>query len=959
MSKSVCRAITLYSYHIPIRESDLSPQYTTIGFFDGMSTKTIDVKYPEDDLKELWKYTMEQTQQCDGAYSFQNIFVMSDDAWNAGCADADIWDKKTDEKYPLTMVVFLQLKEYLTGRDGIKEQCEAFGSLAREHLKEGIAYVYSSIDKNDFVVCLKCRKYHNAVETIKALHGIDKSVVYSYSVFSVSNAVLQEFSEEKYSYLFNETIESICLKGIANSIRNPEHVLKLDEKYWDFCARLTEKLYGDKKQEENEACEDGTDADDYKTYDILGDNDFRYIARCVKLGKLIREFAPGGMFSYSESNFPFYLFSSSLVLNTQTTGNYERLDIGVIETVSDDMKKQMTTEYCDKVSEILCGKSGSENKSDSNNIFKLIEEKYSEDDKIKSIYYALYQLLQSFKVLEISPAKRYDFFSMFPPFKMIVDIVMEKLEQGVDIGDESQMFDFIHKISMTFHSAQRTDIQFFQIPDFNVIIHYAPAKLRAFYAMWIMNLAELYKSFKEKSDKFYSFIFAPGMFEITFVKQLFLGSRETRRLMLVTLPDRAMYNIKWLTIVLSHEAAHIGCERRREKRHESALKVCARAAVLEMHAFMLSEIQSNNTLLEERVHIDEIRQDRTLLGELEERIMEENQTVLGQFQLKERDDECRRKKSREHIETVFARTLDCYGEKIIADYCCHIKNAYIDSMKGKSNNEDFLTKLSRIFNRQQIELKKFSGILANIQLDKLVKIVYYIEEEAFSDLITILTLEHSMEDYIRSFTFGEITMHDIVGNPEDETEEETEIKEKTQKKADRGAAGMVRRALVIKTMAKIVEHEWADKYVPGLKAKWKEGKLEKLCVDLKDNPLEQYISGQVACYINGLRDVLEDISSYEYMYDDREQGFIKSTYDVLNDRIVWEAMRDYLCECAEGYLMKLTTNDDIYKRKKYVADVYQQLQQGSFLDVLQIVEKFLYKNERDYINQESVHEHEA
>ena len=82
MDHFVCRAITLYSYHIPITESCLEPQYSTIGFFDGMYTEKLEIRYEQDDLKELWHYTTKQTGKCDGSNSFQNIFVLADDALN-------------------------------------------------------------------------------------------------------------------------------------------------------------------------------------------------------------------------------------------------------------------------------------------------------------------------------------------------------------------------------------------------------------------------------------------------------------------------------------------------------------------------------------------------------------------------------------------------------------------------------------------------------------------------------------------------------------------------------------------------------------------------------------------------------------------------------------------------------------------------------------------------------------
>ena len=279
-------------------------------------------------------------------------------------------------------------------------------------------YAYGSVDKNEFIVCLKCRNYHNAVSTIKRLHRIDRSVVYSYSVFSIRHIVLDNLWTEDYTYLFDEKIESICLKGITNSIRNSEYTLNLDEKYYDFCEKLAERLYANEGRKEVIKCGERyiECGNKDRLYDILGDDDFRYIARKVKLGTLLNEYRKEGMLSYLNPDFSFYLFSSGLVLNTVTECDI-KLDSCKVQSEGKKLFELIIPRHCDTVTPIL------------EEIYKIIRNKYFNDGKMLSIYYALYQLLQSFKVLELSPAKRYDFFSMFPPFKLLVQIVYEKLNK--------------------------------------------------------------------------------------------------------------------------------------------------------------------------------------------------------------------------------------------------------------------------------------------------------------------------------------------------------------------------------------------------------------------------------------------------------------------------------------------------------------------------------------------------
>ena len=932
MGQLVCRAITLYSYHMPITTSSLNAQYSTIGFFDGMSTKSIEIDYKKEDLKALWQYTTEQTEVCDGSYSFQNIFALADTEWNNNCTDEDFWNLETDKKYPLTLVVCLQLKDYMREPEGIRKQCEEFNSIVATKLSDGLGYAYCSNDKNEFIVCLKCKNYHNAVSTVKALHTIEiNAVVYGYTVFSVNHEVLQRLSTEDYPYLYDEEIDSICFKGITNSIKNAGYRLMLDEKYSDFCEKLAKKLYLEEERPESVEIE-GADIDTglYKdrTYDILGDDDFRYIARKVKLGRLLYEYRREGLLSYSNAGFAFYLFSSSLVLNT-TTDSEGKSELSM-DRVCQEGENQIFAnkpENCNEVTVVL------------EEMKEIILRHYDKEDTVWSVYYALYQLLQSFKVLELSPAKRYDFFSMFPPYKLLVKIVKERLEQRDEntIIDLREVFEFIHKISMTFHSAQRTDIQFFQIQDFNVIVHYAPAKLRAFYAGWISELADLYKQFKEGRQKEYEFIFAPGMFANTSVRQLFSHNKMTKRLMLLTLPDRSVYQVRRLLIVLSHEAAHVGCKRQREERHNYALKACVRVAILELHAFMGWEICNHGEQLKEEVFVRTVREDGELLQEMGQVLEEESEAVLQQFGdagnwNEARDDECRRRQSTQHMIQAFGEMNKKYGEKIVADYCCQIKNEYIAVAEGK-NREDirkYNACIGTVCDNARKQMPEFIKNFHNIQLKKILDIFYHIEEEAFADLITILTLEHSIEDYIFSFTEDEIAKESLA-DPKEAT------------------AVIVRMALVVEVVGEAVTDEWMCANRPDFAKEWEKGKLKEICINFKKQSIEEEITGKILCYKDALTNYLEHIERYERMYNVEEQGYTDTLYGFFMDQEVWRTLYDYLCISAKAYIETLSnpSNMTIYNKKCWLAKVYKELKAGTVIDWVQIMENFL----RDYEQQ--------
>lgn len=910
MGNAVCRAITLYSYQIPIRLGSMlvQSQYSTMGFFDEMSTELLDVNYITDDLSNLWNYIMEQNKKCDGSYSFQNIFLMADDDWNEGCTDRELWCEETDREYPLTMVVFLQLKEYMSGTDSIHQQCTAFTRKAKEYLKEGKVYTYCSVDKNDFLVCIKCKNYHNSVETIKELHATGKKIVYSYSVFSINHAVLESLSQDHYEYIFNETIESICLKGITNSISG--YGDRWDDKYYTFCEKLAESLYVEGEREERVVNNEGEIEIKTKDriYDILGDNDFRYIAREVNLGKLLSEFKKDGILSYQNKEFASYLFSSSLVLNTQTP----------FRNLLNDRNEEFPVDLkcCEEAECIL------------NEIDRIIRNKNIDNDQVLSVYYALHQLLQSFKVLEMSPAKRYDFFSMFHSFRMLLDIVKEKLEGGMPecFCENNDIFDFIHKISMVFHSAQRTDIQFFQIQDFNVIVHYSPAKLRAFYALWILKLSELYKALKTRKNRNYSFIVSPGMFDVTLVKQLFPNAEEKNRLMLVTLPDNSIYKIKWLPIILSHEAAHIGCERKRINRHYAALEVCTRVILLEIHAFMFYGICMEREVVKQDTIVQAIHHNRNLLKDLQDILRERTEEIFADMDEDKRDRECRRDKSKQHICEAFDYMYNYYHEKVIAVYCCALKNMFVENRMRKNKDKS----IARSFNELQDDLQYFMRIFIEEQLSDLIDAFYYIEEEAYADLITTLTLEYSMEDYLKFCAYVEKT-------------------EKENKILPQGEAVIIRMASVINTMCSIVKREWIIEHKRDFANKWQHNQLWRLCKKFPKDSKEKKLAAKIFFYSRRVRDMTGKINKYQRRYDPENAGFVGNTYDFLNDWVIWTALCRYLYECAKEYIEKMAGDHTIQEMQQECAKTYARLGQNSYTDVIQVIEDYLCKNANENV----------
>lgn len=911
MKKTVCRAFTFINYHIPLRwDNNISVQYSTIGFFDGLFTKRISINYKEDDLKPLWQYTSSLTAKNEGYYSYQNVFGFSRDEWNNNSDDM-FWKEGTDEEYPLTFVVFLQIKDYMVGEHTIESQCKEFANVVDSELREiGKSYVYSTIDKNDFIVCIKSKYYEKTVAAIKKLHDASVKVVYSYTIFSIHRDILGKLEEKKYEYLFGQYIPSICLKGIANSYEAGTRVA-LDRKYRQFCNILIQRLY----QKDNLDEKDDHDSQNI-LYDILGDNDFRLIARNVSLGRILREYAPGGILSYTEKVFPYYLFSSSLVLNT-LTGKKEGIKDTEIDTAIEIMQNEFTCKMCDNLSRQM---------DDIVSIVKSAE--LSQKDRVVTFCQAIFQLLQSLKVLEEAPTKKYDFYSLYLPFETLVHILESKVNDP-NIGNNNMIYEFIHKISMTLHGTLRTDIQFFQIRDFNVIVHYAPAKIRAFYTLWAMKIRDYYMKFvfdiKESSHE-YSFILAPGMYKGTAVRQLFESDDEDKHLMLITLPERHLYSPRWITIVLAHEVSHfVGSElRNREERHKTWLKVLARILELELYALFYRELlclSSDAVLGAYEKNPDMLDQIKVCLMKAEEKIRKEKK--------EKRDHIFHSKNSIGIIMESYRMFLKHYVHRILVDFSCNVRYFVSDSSKKyavEASDDD----IRKICNEVTKDMTNLCDSLGKVVFEDMLKLIKTLTAETFADIMAILTLELSPIEYVRSFVKTELG------------ENEGGIGEnKTVTFID------VRIAAVVQTISKVFKENPTIKCILKNYGEWSSDPVAGM---IKENDYEdeRRIVEAVQLFLKEKCVWPPRIDRYMSLYDPASHSFVGGNCGFLRDEQIFDLICDYLGGCTELYIKKIADSKDVANERDGILETYRNISKETEIEVMEEIEGFLSNAENLY-----------
>lgn len=588
---TVCRSFAFINLNIPpqINPAPFDCNYLTIGFFDGLKTELLDL--PEGNqrsLSSMWYYNEQLALAMDGRYSFQNTFGFRD---IDRAEELYFWSDETVRKYPLTFVTFLQMQPKKEEKqvslrdklrvleDKLKEDCDGADS-------GYIVACYATLDKNDYIVCIKSKKYNSIASCILKMHEVDfpQKILYSYSVFSLNQKWLDEFTRDPSIFDSDEIIDSICLKGIANSYTQGD----LSEKYKRLRCVLEDTLFPNKKDPKDPS---GQEPADSRLYDILGDYDFRYIARNVPLKNLLKAIADSkGALHYDGIPFRFALFSSSLVLNT-SSGSFkykkeeEERESELEKAEVERMKCSLSWPMCQHLMDRLMPQN-----SDLSSELSEQSLPYSlEHSAYLTNFVSLWKLLSSLAALERAPTRKYDFHSLFWPFRMLLQYLTDltDIDQGnpddkaayeAFWNDDRNLYGFIHGLSSTLHGTLRTDIQFFQINDFNAIVHYAPAKLRAFYSAWVYKLTECYQLEPiGKRMQEYEFIVVPNTYTVIRTYEFYSERRirERLRLMRIEIPERFIYQPDLVCIYLTHEVAHfVGTDIRcRPKRHYVFLEI--------------------------------------------------------------------------------------------------------------------------------------------------------------------------------------------------------------------------------------------------------------------------------------------------------------------------------------------------------------------------------------------------
>lgn len=221
--------------------------------------------------------------------------------------------------------------------------------------------------------------------------------------------------------------------------------------------------------------------------------------------------------------------------------------------------------------------------------FELLQSRLSEFvEKNKNIEYdsmflSLYHLVNSLSRFGKDSISE----NLFLPSALSVYLLIEILaeifadEMLSDLNFCYQRYrQFLNGLNSYAQNPVRSDRQFTQVIEFNVKTYNLPIKLNAFYNAFVFRVKDfLNDTMKDQGQEHqYEFLTCPGVSLHMYVEELFEGYSDDKRLFLVNIPENQVYGLEQMMFMLCHEVGHfVGRSvRRRSDRTEYFLQALPR-----------------------------------------------------------------------------------------------------------------------------------------------------------------------------------------------------------------------------------------------------------------------------------------------------------------------------------------------------------------------------------------------
>lgn len=549
--RMICRPLLLHNEFIPARLNDNDARedwnYQVFGYHDGITVKKSFPVRSVGDLEKVFKTYADYESELH-PYFTQFLFGFTD------CSERDrkFWADEAPFLY-ISLIQFCD-KDVLHYKKALEK--------AQEDGVEKV--VYYSLDNSDLIIAIKCHEARKGAEYIDMLHR-NRDAFYpfriqnSYSIFALNK---KKNAEGDLGDWGDEIIDLMELRIIKRT------------------SEAADKLYEQlKKITQRNNCEEAIERKS-----LLGSDDEAIFLRGIKWKEILPLYREEtGILCNSNSCAQAYANAVSTKVMWPMEGDV--LADYFMKPKQSDPELRLTTIMCNKLHQIYKGCTDTNSSAEKKNLMLLIS--------AMSRFEALIRSKEGFS--------DYSFFPVLFPLYTFINLLGEEDLRGTDGKVDAPAvfyYEFIKHLKLCTQNFTKPDRVYMQVADFNMRYFEIPEKLVALYNAYIYYFKRcLYEKDEQRS---YEFLVCPGVNCEVEVKELFARFSEKSRLVMIELPEHQMYNPQTMFVALGHEIAHfVGRKiRLRAERYEIIIDLMSHVIALKMKSYFAEEKCFDESLLQ-------------------------------------------------------------------------------------------------------------------------------------------------------------------------------------------------------------------------------------------------------------------------------------------------------------------------------------------------------------------------
>ena len=392
----------------------------------------------------------------------------------------------------------------------------------------------------------------------------------------------------------------------------------------------------------------------------------------------------------------------------------------------------------------------------------------------------LYQIINSLQKFEKTPFPDYVFLSAFLPMHLVMSLYSVERTPNIQRRFFDSFYEFIKSLNMYVQNATYTDRQFTQTLNFDIRIYSTPVKMNAFYNAFIHFLKKyLDRDNDEETEKReYEFLTCLGIADTIRVEELFKNVSDTKRMFIVNIPENQAYNPQYMLIMLSHEVGHfVGKKvRSRDVRKDAAKSILSKVIVNYFYEYLKKELES-----EEFKYIQSNEYWEWLKKMFKDMLRNHVDNLPTNCSYTERFPNYSEENVERNIE--LHKKFNTYTHVMKADFVDACGLIFADD-ESKEKLFSYLLEKDHLYwiekgksydfqNQRNLKIKIDDAILSLIEsskwnkkdfcLDSIIDKMMYFFKECIADIIGIITLGISMDEYFRALLLNEQEQNGILG----------------------------------------------------------------------------------------------------------------------------------------------------------------------------------------------------